>query len=82
MSQNNSQIEWYQVTDALPAPDKEVMVTDGISVSTSMLSSIVIHPNGKGWDAIWRHGALVTQWAFMPKVSESTPTQQFEISIW
>lgn len=64
------QIEWFNVTDCLPVPGKEVMVTDGNSVSVSNLKSIVVHPDGKGWTPHWWSGEQVVKWAFMPELPE------------
>lgn len=66
----NLQIEWFNVADCLPAPGKEVLVTDGNLVSTSMLTSVVVHLDSKGWTPYWRSGEQITKWAFMPTAPE------------
>lgn len=68
----NLQIEWFNVADCLPVPGKEVLITDGNSVSTSMLDSVVIQCDGKGWRPNWRSGEQITKWAFMPMAPEAT----------
>lgn len=76
------QIEWFNVADCLPSPGKEVLIIDSNLISISMLDSVLVHSDGKGWTPYWRSGKQITQWAFMPKVEEATVMPANGPSVW
>ena len=84
MKENVSTIQWFQVTTASPCPGKEVLVSIGGVISISLVESIMVHPDGKGWDIQWRGGLKVIKWAFLPQAATTEPEQVHptEISIW
>lgn len=84
MKDNIQEIIWFTVADALPCPEREVLVSDGNTVTTSKVESIEVLCDGERWKPNWRDGIIVVKWAFMPQapMPESEKLQSTEISVW